>query len=263
MSPARCHEDSCTVKWSEVQTLSGPAYKADVPFMPPAQGGILCDVSGVRVLVSQQPGNILQIIGDGMYAGVSAALGARVNTFEGPQPLPANYDDWVDVPRSAGNGNPVFSDVLQVTNPLNVPTIAVVAGNFSMFWSVRDFDATDITTDAGANQSALTPYNAQMKMRAYTGFATGGPYVTSVSMYRDLSGLVPTPAPANREEKGDEPFFSFPKVVGPGATLFIKGSCNYQGEEQAVNTAFDGTSAAGQKRGFRLKEVTATFIPAA
>lgn len=237
---AGCINDTCSIVASEVDVPDvGPAYELDVRLDTPF-GSIDCvDGHGLRVKI----GRGLERAGDGT---IQAAPGADVASFPDVA--------WVDVPATATQAAPVSSDEQTLANPLGVDAVCLIEGNFSLFYRVVG-GLTD--PDIGG----LTPYNAQMLLRLFTRLDPN-PYgaVAQIAMYRDLSGIVATPEPGNGQEKGDEPRFSCPFLVPAGGTLHIQGRANYQGPDQRINTAFDGTSAGGQKRGFKLKDVTATWI---
>ena len=75
--PARCHNDSCSVEWSEVSTLSGLAFEANVVLDP--DGSLVCtEGEGVGVLVNPAAGNLITQ----SVAGLLATLPeARIVSF--------------------------------------------------------------------------------------------------------------------------------------------------------------------------------------
>lgn len=245
--PARCHEDSCTVKWSEVNTLSGPAYQADVDLNP---AWMVCeDPAGIRPILSPNAGNIIGNPGNGLFASLPGA--SLVALSANPDPL--------GVAPLADDGSPQSSDNYVWTNTSGRPALAIVSGTFHLRYAILGpLEAYSYASGAGSREpdiAGLTPYNANAAFRV--DFGVNGPAVSdgnSVAARADIGGLLNTPATANDWQlKTTRIPFSRSVRVPVGGVLNIRGRAWWEGPDQTINLiAADSLVTGLATTGFEL-----------
>lgn len=238
--PARCHNDSCTVKWSEVNTLSGPAYQADVPLDP---SDLECDATdGLRVKISPNGGNIISNPGNGLFANLPECI---VTTLSG------NPDNKGVAP-SSDETSPQDSDTYSWTNTTGRDALVLVSGEFNFDYGILG-PTHAYTYSAGNGQKAgrfanaafeageaptnrVSPFNAQLAMRLLAD--VNAPATTSRKATRvDIGGAIHVSVANSAERKVTRvPFFWMVRVAA-GATLNMKSQAFYQGPSQTLNVA--------------------------
>lgn len=228
---ARCHNDSCTIAWSEVNTLSGPAFQADVRLNPLS---LACDAEdGIGVVISAIAGNALSQQADGLAVLFPEAV---VETLSGN---PANKG----VAPSADSGSTQSSDTYSWTNATGRDAIVLVSGELNFRYGVLE-DAHTYSYAAGNGQrvAALTsgavPFNAQIAMR-FLADVGAAPTTSRKSVRVGIGGVcVPPSAGADRALVKTErvPFMSYIRVDN-GATLNMKSDAFFEGPDQTVNVA--------------------------
>jgi len=227
---ARCHNDSCTIAWSEVNTLSGPAFEANVQFDPTE---LACGDDGLELLLSAEAGQILTKTATGLLATLPAAV---VETLSGN---PANKG----VAPSADSASTQSSDTYAWTNTTGRDAIVLVSGELNFRYGVLE-DAHSYSYAAGNGQrvAALTsgavPFNAQLAMR-FLADVGAAPTTSRKAVRVGIGGVcVPPSAGADRALVKTErvPFLSMIRVAN-GATLNMKSDAFYEGPDQTVNVA--------------------------
>lgn len=238
--PARCHQDSCTVKWSEVSTGSGPAYQADVDLNP---AWMVCeDEQGIRPLISPNAGNIISNPGNGLLATLPAAVVTQ---------LSGNPDNKGVGPGADGDA-PQSSDTYSWTNTTGRDALVLVSGEFNYEYGIvghlhtRSYgsgtgqraglfaDAAFNPAGAGAPTNDVLPYNQQLAMRLLADI--NAPATTSRKACRvDIGGVIHVSDPDGAEQKITRvPFFWMVRVAA-GATLNMKSQAFYEGPSQTIN----------------------------
>lgn len=178
---ARCHEDSCSIEWSEVTTLSGPAYSASVntdveAFVGanakiPGHPTIQCGDDGLEVIISTSAENMLVSTAAGLLVDLPNAV---VVTLSGN---PTNKG----VAPSANSTSPQDSDQYTWTNSTGRDALALVSGelnfNYGILGPTHAYNyAVGNGMKAGrfANSAfevgeeppnRVSPFNAQLAMR--------------------------------------------------------------------------------------------------
>lgn len=226
---ARCHNDSCSIAWDEVNTLSGPAFEARVVL--DADGGLVCtDDQGVGVLIDPVAGNALSVSATGLKVLFPAAV---VETLSGN---PANKG----VAPSADSGSTQSSDTYSWTNATGRDAIVLVSGELNFRYGVLE-DAHSYAYAAGNGQrvaavGGAVPFNAQVAMR-FLADVGAAPTTSRKAVRVGIGGMAVTPtAGADRALVKTErvPFMSFIRVAN-GATLNMKSDAFFEGPDQTVN----------------------------
>lgn len=264
--PARCHNDTCTVHWSEVNTPS-PAYQADVQLNPASLACV--DGSGIGVLLSPNAGNILSNPGNGIFADLPDAI---VTDLSGN---PANKG----VSPSADQSSPQSSDTYSWTNTTGRDVTLLVSGEFNFDYGIlgpehaysysagngqragRFASAAFDPLGVGDPANPISPFNAQIAMRLLANI--GAPPTTAQKACRvDIGGTIFVSVTTSAERKVTRvPFFWMVRVAA-GQTLNMKSDMFYQGPSQTVNvvaTPGAGTGLAGT--GHELWNLQVAAIP--
>lgn len=271
---ARCHNDSCTVKWSEVSPGVGLLYQADVDLDSAAPGvdstpTLRCGDNGIEVMLSDNPGQILESVEDGLFASLPAAI---VETLSG-------NPDNKPVGPGADSGSTQSSDTYTWTNTTGRDALVLVSGEFNFDYGIAGpthaFSYAAGTGEragsfasgayngagAGAPANALSPFNAMVAMRLLGN--VGAPPTTARKATRvDIGGLINVSNPASCERKTTRvPFFWMVRVAS-GATLNMKSDAFFEGPSQTVNvlaTPSAGTGLAGT--GHELWNLQVSAVP--
>lgn len=227
---ARCHNDSCTIEWSEVNTLSGPAFQADVRLDP---NSLACgEDEGIYVLVSALAGNALSQQADGLAVLFPEAV---VETLSGN---PANKG----VAPSADSGSTQSSDTYSWVNATGRDALALVSGELNLNYGILE-DAHTYAYGAGNGQrvaavGGAVPFNAMAAMR-FLANVDAAPTTSRKSVRVDIGGMcVPPSAGADRAlvKTSRIPFMSYIRVAN-GSTLNMKSDAFWEGPDQTVNVA--------------------------
>jgi len=247
--PARCHQDSCTVKWSEVNTGSGPAYQADVDLN---EASIVCGGAGLEVVISPNAGNIISNPGNGLFASLPAAVVTQ---------LSGNPDNK-GVGPGADDAAPQSSDTYSWTNTTGRDALLLVSGEFNFDYGILGPEhsysfASGTGQKAGRFASAafdplgvgdpanpISPFNAQLAMRLLADI--GAPPTTSRKACRvDIGGAIHVSVTTSAERKVTRvPFFWMVRVPA-GQTLNMKSQAFYQGPSQTVNVVATPSAGTG------------------
>lgn len=262
---ARCHNDSCTVKWSEVNTLSGPAYQADVPLDP---AHLACsEEDGLQVLISPNAGNIISNPGNGLFANLPACI---VETLSG------NPDNKGVAP-SADDTSPQSSDTYSWTNSTGRDALLLVSGEFNFEYGIlgplhaysyasgngQRAGRWDASAFVGGEDppNAIVPYNAQVAMRLLAD-VNAPPTTSRKAMRAPVSGVIHVSDSDSAERQVlRTPFFWMVRVAD-GDTLNMKSQAFYQGPSQTINVAAApgmGTGLAGT--GHELWNLQVSAVP--
>lgn len=258
--PARCHNDSCSIKWREVTTMSGPAYEAHVDIdsgdVFSASSGlptIVCGANGLEVAVSPDGGNTLAKRNNGLFVD---QVGAQHTAI-------ANKP-YLGIPATAvsGTDDRISTADHVAANPLGVPAVAVVTGTLEWFYTVTELAPPN--GDSGDTQGLAGnyfAYNAQMQGRLFVD-NDGTFAVADKSLWLDISGVVE----ANpSQDKGSHQDFTLIQDVPAGDDLHLKADACYVATSAAVNqrrnVSFD-VSQSNPARGFRLANIDIVWIPA-
>jgi hypothetical protein len=239
--PARCHEDSCSIKWSEVSTLSGPAYQADVntdgDATPSATPTITCGTDGLQVIVSPQAGNLLSSIPDGLFAGLPIV---QHGSFVGAQ---------VDLPNGSDADSSNSLAGYSIANSSTEDRMLVITGSFELVYKVlidsgvvaRTATRMEVggvpvessnTIVAGPGNPILElfPFNANIRYEL-----TVGPGLTDLIQYSSLSGVVGVPVGNDFEQKRDYRGFALLHEIPAGSTFNLSAIVGQSGVGQNIN----------------------------
>lgn len=244
---ARCHEDSCSIVWSEVTTGEGLKYQADVNF--DADGGLVCvEGQGVGVLISPAAGNIVSVSAAGLFANLPEAV---VTTLSG-------NPDNNGVGPGADSGSPQDSDTYSWTNSTGRDALVLVTGEFNFDYGILGPDhaysyaagngqkagrIADAAYEAGEDPTnSLSPFNAMVAMRLLAD--VGAAPTTSRKACRvGIGGMIHVSDPEGAEQKNERIPFLWMHRVANGGVLNMKSQAWYEGPSQTVNVV--ATSAAG------------------
>lgn len=230
---ARCHNDTCTIEWSEVSNLSGPAFQADVQFDPTE---LACGVDGLELLLSGAAGQILTKTAGGLLASLPAAVVETLLTGGSANP------DNNGVAPSADSASTQAGDPYTWTNSTGRDAIVLISGEWNFRYGVLE-DAHSYAYAAGNGQrvaavGGAVPFNAQIAMRFLAD--VGAPATTSRKSTRiGIGGMaVPPTAGADRALVKTEriPFFCMMRVAA-GAVLNMQSDAFFEGPDQTVNVA--------------------------
>lgn len=249
--PARCHNDSCSIAWSEVNTLSGPAYQADVLTDGDAitngkvagQPTIQCGDDGLEVIINQVSTNILRSTANGLLATLPVS---NVITLSG-------NPDNKNVGPGADAGSPQSSDTYDWTNNTGRDALVLVSGELNFDYGVVGYQHTrsygagtgqragrfDQTTgfEAGeAPTNAVTPFNAMVAMRVLAKIGGVPGTLDSVKSVRvGIGGVMHVSDSDGAERKIERIPFMFMIRVPDGDQLFIRSEAFFQGPSQTMN----------------------------
>lgn len=263
---ARCHTDSCSIAWSEVEAGGGLTYKAD--FRPYDQS-IECVPTdlGMRVNIDTvTPGNRLSLQADGLYSGYPAGQGIEATGYSD-----ATADNpFIGVGIDAVDGAPAYATTYTVTNTTGSDGLLLLKGDFSLYYKIAPgIGDGDDTTGYGAavatigGLSNVCIYNAQIAAILTTG-TTPTPTFRRIRHEFDISGNVRLPAPTGptaEQYKSQVQSFLFAIPMTAGQALNFRGGAFYNGPAQRTNIALSGPSQANPVRGFRIEDLQAYIVP--
>lgn len=262
--PARCHVDTCSVKWTE-QT-NPAAYIANVDTDEgSATPTIVCGPDGLQVALSDDAGQILSSLPDGLFANLPAAV---VTTLSGN---PANQG----VGPGADSASPQDSAIYSWINTTGRDSLVFISGEWNFTYGILG-PTHAFTYGGGFGQKAgslapgaygaggtppLSPFNAMLAMRLLAN--VNAPPTTPRKACRvGIGGLVHVSVPTSAEQKTERvPFMYMIRVIA-GATLNIKSDCFFEGPSQTVNviaTPAAGTGLAGT--GHELWNLQVAAVP--
>lgn len=265
--PARCHNDSCSIKWREVTTASGPAYEAhvdldsgDVFSAPSSQPTITCAANGLETMISPDAGNILtKAHGNGLYVGLASAR--EVQKFDAAL---AAVGNTTDIAAPSVSTLAAFQSV----NNTGRDALCLIRGEFSYYYSVHNAGINvttgDITTSAPA--VALTPFGAQIRARLFANLSwDASPAFALLVDRQDIGGLVDLPdvgPSANVQFKSRKSDFTYwlPYVVPAGAYITWDDHAFHDGPDQRVNLLMGAPIEEGP-RGYRIERFQVVMIP--
>ncbi len=246
---ARCHEDSCSIEWSEVTTLSGPAYSAAAILNPDDPSLECVEDAGLQVMLNASVENIITRTSTGLLANLPNAV---VTTLSGN---PANNG----VSPSADDGSAQDSDTYSWTNSTGRDALVLVSGEFNFLYGILgpthaysysagngvragriDASAYDATGAGAAGDDTagaqLVPFNAQLAMRLLAN-VNAAPTTSRKACRVGIGGMINVSNPAGAEQKIERvPFFWMVRVPD-GDTLNMKSEAFYEGPSQTVNVA--------------------------
>lgn len=241
---ARCHNDSCSIEWSEVTTGEGLKYQADVVL---GDASLVCD-DGLKAQISAAAGNIISLGVDGLFANLPVAA---VDTLSG------NPDNNGVAP-GADSSSPQDSDTYSWTNSLSRDALVLVTGEFNFTYGILGPDhaysyaagngqkagrIADAAYEAGEDPTnSLSPFNAMLAMRLLADVdaaATTSRKATRVG----IGGMIHVSDLDGAEQKTERIPFLWMHRVAAGSTLNMKSQAFYEGPSQTVNVV--ATSAAG------------------
>jgi hypothetical protein len=254
--PARCHNDSCSIAWSEVNTLSGPAYQADVLTdgdgvtngKTAGQPTIQCGDDGLEVIINQVDTNILQSSPYGLLAILPVS---NVITLSG-------NPDNKNVGPGADAASPQSSDTYDWTNGTGRDALVLVSGELNFDYGIvghlhtRSYGAgtgqragrfADSAFYPGTQPPAgeeptnsVTPFNAMVAMRVLAKIGAAPADTDSVKAVRvGIGGVMHVSDPDGAERKVERIPFMFMIRVPDGDQLFIKSQAFFQGPSQTMN----------------------------
>lgn len=276
--PARCHEDSCSVAWSEVTTLSGPAYQADVVTdgdgitngKTDGHPTIQCDgedETGLEVILKNDPTNILMSTAQGLFATLPECV---VFTLSGN---PTNKG----VAPSADDGSPQSSDEYDWTNNTGRDALVLVSGEFNFDYGIlgpthayayaagngeragRFDDSAYVAGEEPPNR--IVPFNAQLGMRLLADI-DAAPTTSRKACRVGIGGLIHVSDSDSAELKVERvPFFWMVRVAN-GEQLRMKSQAFFQGPSQTINVAAaPGVGAGLAGTGHELWNLQVSAIP--
>jgi hypothetical protein len=260
---ARCHNDSCSIKWSEVVVGTGLAYQADLDIYDSSLELAGCPDGGLRVNISEAADNLLSLHADGLFAGYSDANRIELTGYSDA----VADNPFIGVGVDAVEAAPAFGTNFQVTNTTGKNGLLMLKGDFSFYYRIAPglgggddasgYPSTAATIGGLANVSM---YNAQMAAILATG-AAPNPTFRRVRHEFDISGLVRTPPPDNEQYKASVQPFVTVLPVAVGQVVNFRGGAFYNGPSQRTNIAFSSASQANPVRGFRIEDLQAVIIP--
>lgn len=272
---ARCHNDTCTVEWSEVVTGSGPAYAADVQL--DSSRSLECvegDGIGVKllnevaaaVLEERECANILRRNASGeLHAVIPQAVIQDVTT-----------DDNSEVDTSVELASSVKSPTHSYTNTTGCEALVLVQGSFNLDYAILGPGSTYNDADiirAGAVEFAdvagggsdgaqdVVPFNAQWGMRLLANINDVTPLTARVTARVATSGMCATFEGANVYQlQVYRAHFAWATAVDAGDTLYFRGDCFHQGSNQTLNVVAHGSGDL-EGLGFGLQTVQVIAFP--
>ncbi len=249
---ARCHNDSCSIEWSEVETLEGLKYQADVVL--PDAGSIACiDDSGLNVklvnAVAAAAGcrNILAAEVDGdLHATIPDAV---VTAFEDASRTAIAAD------RDTDNGDYATTPVHEYSNVSGCDELVIVTGNLLYRYAVLGtgsavvaagdlIRAGSLTTDGTGvtDATVVTPFNAMVNAVVQYGISAA-PSLTLDRQQFGVSGMMATFAGAQEYQFGNQRRkFAQAVVVPAGESLRVDSAWAYEGKDQTVNVIAYGST---------------------
>lgn len=272
---ARCHTDTCSVEWSEVNTGSGPAYQADVITdgegvtngKDPGDPTIQCGDDGLEVIINQVDTNILQSTPFGLLATLPVS---NVIT------LSSNPDNK-GVSPSADESTPQSSDEYDWTNSTGRDALVLVSGEFNFDYGIlgpthaysyaagngqRAGRWKSTSFEAGEDPpNAIVPYNAQLAMRLLANIDSA-PVTSRKACRVGIGGTIHVSTSAGAELKVERvPFFWMVRVPD-GSQLRMKSQAFYQGPSQTINVAAaPGVGAGLAGTGHELWNLQVAAVP--
>lgn len=259
---ARCHNDTCTIHWSEVNVPT-PAYQADVQLDAKS---LACEGDGIGVVISPNAGNIISQEANGIFAGLPAAT---VVTLSGN---PANKG----VGPGADAGAPQESDDYVWQNLIGRDALVLISAELNFDYGIMG-PTHPFSYAAGVGQKAgslapgaygaggtpnLSPFNAMVAMRLKANInavATTPRKATRVP----VSGMIDVSVSAGAERQIARVPVSWQIRVPAGDFLHVRSDCFFEGPSQTVNViatpAAGGAELAGT--GHELFNLQVTAIP--
>ncbi len=229
---ARCHNDTCSIEWNEVNSPS-PTYEANVlTDAASATPTIDCGDDGLEVKLSTAAGQILSVDAVGLFANLPEAV---VDTISG------NPDNNGVAP-SADSASPQDSDDYSWTNATGRDALVLVSGEFNFRYGILE-DAHTYSYGAGNGQrvaavAGSVPYNAMVAMRFLAKIGSVPTGADSLKATRvDIGGLAVTPTAGTDRalvKTSRIPFFAMIRVAA-GEVLHMKSQAFFEGPDQTVN----------------------------
>jgi hypothetical protein len=252
--PARCHQDSCSIAWSEVNTGSGPAYQADARIKPTLE----CSGDGLGVRLSGAAGQILSIQGDGLLASLPASF---VKPFNDGSRTPLDYD--------AESGSPAETPQHFYTNTYGRPVLVIISAQLRIRGAVLGSGSgiTDddlirtgkIETESPAR--SLFPFNASLD--AVLAVDTSpAPTAEAVRSRFNITGMMPTFVGAlSHQFIEDRRGVSHAVIVAPGDTVYARSLWSWNGKNQTMNFSAKGSGSGFENNGVYMTDGTFAVVP--
>lgn len=249
---ARCHNDSCSIAWSEVETLEGLKYQADV-VLDEARGLDCVEPDGVRV----------KLVNDTASAAGCRNILARQATGELhasiPNAIVTSFEDAtrtaIPADRDTDAGDYATTGTHEYFNTSECDELVLVVGNLFYKYAILG-EGSAVTapgdlirvgnfsiTDAFAGSPHLvTPFNAQVNALVQYGISAA-PSLTLDRQQFGVSGNMVTFAGAQEYQYGNERRkFASSVVVPAGQSLRVNSAWAYQGKDQTVNVIAYGST---------------------
>ena len=269
---ARCFDDTCSVKTTEVITGSGPAIQIDVELA--SDGSLRCD-DGLRVnLVNEDPASIAsgRECANILRKNASGYLHAVI-----PQAVSAgsSNSNYAAVQRTADAASPAEASLnFSYTNNSGCTQLVIMRGQFNLNYACLEEDSavsddadlarvTSFSTSADnppAQQSTLQPYNAQWIARLKSQVVGPGahPVASVVADHFSTSGVIVDVG--QTRTKSEWRGFVWMEELQDGATIIFTGDIFHDGTDQTMNVSTTGT-VDGQDMGFRIHNCDLMALP--
>jgi hypothetical protein len=242
--PARCHNDTCSIVWSEVN-IPTPAYQADVVTdAATATPTIQCAGDGLEVMRSATSGNLIQSLADGLFAAVPDAI---VVPFSDPARTSIGAD------KSTSDNDYAETAIHSWTNTTGASRLVLVRGQYRIEAAVLGEGSPvtspgnlirvgNFSTSADTFAAALvTPFNA-MVYSALMADIDAPPTTPVDATNMLLSGNMVTFDGAQEYQFiAERQAFLYAVEVGAGQTLNVRSRWAYQGNDQTVNVIAYGS----------------------